>query len=254
VVAAVRAAGQGPAAWYAVQPGDTLAGIAVRFAVAGGWPGLYAVNRAVIGADPGVIRPGMVLVLPGVAVPGWYRVAAGDSLAGIAAGLGVRGGWPALYAVNRAVIGADPGVIRPGMVLRVPGPAGSSPAAANPAHPAPAPAPPPAPAGGHRPVPVPAGGHRPVPVRTTGPGAAGMPRWLETVLLAAGLLAGLAFLAEPVLVLSRSRRRRAARLRLATADPAKGPPPARGRIGDLVPGGVPRGRPVWCSLTTTGWW
>jgi hypothetical protein len=32
-----------------------------------------------------------------------------------------------------------------------------------------------------------------------------MPRWLETVLLAAGLLVGLAFLAEPVLVLYRRR-------------------------------------------------
>jgi LysM repeat protein len=45
-VAAVPA-GRGPAGRYVVQPGDTLAGIAAGLGVRGGWPALYAVNRAV---------------------------------------------------------------------------------------------------------------------------------------------------------------------------------------------------------------
>src|SRR5580704_392853 len=96
-----------------------------------GWPALYAANRPVIGPDPDVIRAGTVLVLPGRAAPAAtrYMVVAGDTLAGIAARLGVRGGWPVLYAVNRQVIGPDPDVIRPGTVLTVPGPPATSPAA-----------------------------------------------------------------------------------------------------------------------------
>jgi LysM repeat protein len=44
----------------------------------------------------------------------------GDTLSGIAAALAVRGGWPALYAANRNIIGPDPDVIRPGTVLVLP--------------------------------------------------------------------------------------------------------------------------------------
>jgi Domain of unknown function (DUF1906)/LysM domain len=53
-----------PGQTYTVQPGDHLASIARRFNVAGGWPTLYALNRAVIGPDPDVLRPGEVLRLP----------------------------------------------------------------------------------------------------------------------------------------------------------------------------------------------
>ena len=74
-----------PVSRYAVRPGDTLSGIAARFAVRGGWPALYAANRPLIGSDPNVIRPGTVLVLPGRMAPVRYTVAAGDTLAGIAA-------------------------------------------------------------------------------------------------------------------------------------------------------------------------
>ena len=49
---------------YTVRPGDTLSGIAARLHVAGGWPALYERNRAVIGPDPDLIRPGQVLRLP----------------------------------------------------------------------------------------------------------------------------------------------------------------------------------------------
>src|SRR5207248_121540 len=109
------------------------------------------------------------------------------------AALAVRGGWPALYAANRHVIGPDPDVIRPGAVLTVPRAAAPSPAAPGPAG---RPAPPPsAPAGS---------GHRPLPGRTGAPAAAGMPQWLKTVLLAAGLLTGAAFLGGPVLLARRT--------------------------------------------------
>jgi nucleoid-associated protein YgaU len=49
---------------YSVQPGDTITGIATRLKIEGGPSALYAANRSVIGADPNVIFPGQVLVLP----------------------------------------------------------------------------------------------------------------------------------------------------------------------------------------------
>ena len=48
-----------------VAPGDTLWDIAARRLGAGAsWPAIYALNRDVIGPDPGVITPGQRLVLP----------------------------------------------------------------------------------------------------------------------------------------------------------------------------------------------
>ena len=49
-----------------------------------------------------------------------YTVREGDTLSGIAARLHTRGGWPALYKLNRATIGPNPGAIFPGQVLRLP--------------------------------------------------------------------------------------------------------------------------------------
>jgi LysM repeat protein len=207
-----------PASRYAVRPGDTLSGIAARFAVRGGWPALYAANRPLIGSDPDVIRPGTVLVLPGRMAPARYTVQAGDTLAGIAALLAVRGGWLALYAANRRVIGPDPNTIRPGTVLTVRRPAAPAPPAPNPGHrlhPVP---PPSAPAGS---------GHRPLPSGTGAQAASGMPQWLKTMLLAAGLVVGTAFLAEPVLLVFRHRRRRASARAAAV--------PEQGREPVLVP-------------------
>jgi LysM repeat protein len=202
-----------PASRYAVRPGDTLSGIAARFAVRGGWPALYAANRPLIGSDPNTIRPGTVLVLPGRMTPARYRVVAGDTLAGIAARLAVRGGWPALYAANWPLIGSDPNVIRPGTVLTVrrPAPAPSAPNPGHRLHPVP---PPSAPAGS---------GHRPVPAGTGAPAASGMPQWLKTMLLAAGLVVGAAFLAEPVLLVFRRRRRRASARAAAVPEQAREP-------------------------------
>ena len=237
----------GAAARYVVQPGDTLSGIAARFAVRGGWPALYAANRPLIGPDPDLIRAGTVLVLPGQRAPVRYRVVPGDTLAAIAAALAVRGGWPALYAANRQVIGPDPDLIRPGTVLTVPRPAPPSQAASGPA-PRRYPAPPSsAPAGS---------GHRPLPGRTGAPDRGGMPSWLKILLLAAGLLIGAAFLAEPVLVIR--RRRAATRAAAGTAavgtaavgtaagpgqPPASGTPLAAGPAGRQSAGPPATGRP-----------
>ena len=197
-----------PGSRYAVRPGDTLSGIAARFAVRGGWAALYAANRPLIGSDPNVIHTGTVLVLPGRVAPARYTVAAGDTLAGIAAMFAVRGGWQALYAANRRVIGPDPNTIRPGTVLTVRRPAAPAPPATRPGHPHPVPPPPSA-----------GSGHRPAPAGTGAPAASGMPQWLKTMLLAVGLVVGAAFLAEPVLLVRR-RRRASARAAAVPEHPA----------------------------------
>jgi nucleoid-associated protein YgaU len=60
------------------------------------------------------------VVHAGAFLPKTYTVRRGDSLSSIAAALHVPGGWRALYAVNRSKIGANPNLIRPGLVLRLP--------------------------------------------------------------------------------------------------------------------------------------
>jgi LysM repeat protein len=199
---------------YVVRPGDTLSGIAAALDVRGGWQALYETNRTAIGADPDVIHPGTVLVLPGRAIPARYTIQAGDSLSGIAAALGVRGGWQALYAANRRVIGPDPDVIHPGTVLVLSG------RPERPGRPATAPSSS-RPAGHHQAHPAPPATHavRPHPApsaRTSAPAPAGMPQWLRIMLLAAGLLIVAAFLAELVLAIARRRRQPVA----ANAHPA----------------------------------
>jgi LysM repeat protein len=213
---------------YVVHAGDSLAGIAAAFDVAGGWPVLYAANRRAVGGDPDVIGAGLVLVVPGVVVPARYTVAAGDSLAGIAAAFGVAGGWRALYAVNRHRIGADPDVISAGLVLAIPRPAAASaaPGRTRPQHPVR-----PAPGASARPAPA----AHPVPA-VTSPGsrpraAGGMPGWLKTTLLAAGLLIAAAFVTEPVLAARRRRQQ-------APAPASAGQPVMSGPPGD-TPGTQP---------------
>jgi LysM repeat protein len=205
-----------------VQPGDTLSGIASALGTSGGWTALYAANRQAIGPDPGLIRPGTVLVLPGRAAPVRYTVAAGDTLSGIASALGTPGGWPALYAANRQAIGPDPDAIHAGTVLAIPPPASSAshqaPSAPPAPHLAPTPTRTPASAQPWAPATVPAGGPasalpstgaRPHSGSARALPTGGLPRWLEIVLVAAGLLIATAFLTEPVLAIA--RRRRAAR-------------------------------------------
>lgn len=48
---------------YTVKSGDTLSGIAAKFPGVS-WQEIHATNRAVIGADPNMIRPGQVLTIP----------------------------------------------------------------------------------------------------------------------------------------------------------------------------------------------
>ena len=178
-----------------------------------------------IGPDPGYIRPGTVLTLPGGGAAARYTVGAGDTLSGIAAAFGTPGGWPALYAANRRTIGPDPDAIRAGAVLTIPYPAPSASHAARPASTptrAPTSARPPAatPPTAVAPAPAPSGGHQqprlaPRPAQAKPSATAGLPRWLEIVLVAAGLLIATAFLTEPALAIA--RRRRAARLAAADA-------------------------------------
>jgi LysM repeat protein len=195
------AAAARPPVRYVVRSGDTLSGIAAEFGVRGGWPVLYAANRRTIGPDPDVIEAGTVVVLPGRRVPVRYTVAAGDSLSGIAAEFGVRGGWPVLYAANRQVIGGNPSVIGAGMVLTIPHPRVVAPPAVSKPQPS---APRPVPGPSARPSPA----QHPVPVQTgPSPVASGMPGWLRTTLLAVGLLIAAAFVTEPVLAARRRRHR-----------------------------------------------
>ena len=218
-----------PAARYVIQPGDTLSAIAARFAVRGGWPALYAANRDRIGPDPGTIRPGTVLTLPGVQALTRYRVAAGDTLSGIAARFAVRGGWPALYAANRDRIGPDPDAIRPGLVLTLaPSPsAAPAPSPGRPARPRPAPS-----------ASAPAGtGPSPRPATNPAPAATGMPHWLKTLLVAVGLLILAAFLTEPVLA-ARRRRHQAANQALPPVRAEPSQEPSQRPVGQ-VPGPLP---------------
>jgi len=209
-----------PAASYLVQPGDTLSAVAARLGIPGGWTALYRVNRKAIGPNPGLIRPGTRLRLPHVRVPTRYRVAAGDTLAVIAARFAIRGGWLALYTANWTVIGPNPDLIHPGTVLRLPRTARvGPPSPAGQPHPAPTPPPPPGGTPQHsQPTPTP-------------PSATGMPRWLEVILAGVGLLILAALAAEPLL---RGARRRKAR----RTDPARPPVPPgpAAAAGSVAPG------------------
>ncbi|MFJ2592706.1 LysM peptidoglycan-binding domain-containing protein [Streptomyces erythrochromogenes] len=52
-----------PPTTYSVIVGDTLSEIAADHSVSGGWKQLYEANRAVVGDNPSVIRPGIKLTL-----------------------------------------------------------------------------------------------------------------------------------------------------------------------------------------------
>jgi LysM repeat protein len=214
---------------YVVRAGDTLSGIAAAFGVRGGWPVLCAANRQAIGPDPDVIQAGTVIALPGRLAAVRYTVAAGDSLAAIAARLGVRGGWLVVYAANRRAVGPDPSVIRAGMVLTIPHPPVVSPPAGKPhppAHPAP-----------HRPARPSPAQHLVPPATRPVPVAGGMPGWLKTTLLAVGLLIAAAFVTEPVLATRRRRRHAQATAATGRTGPAgPSPQPGTAQPGPAEPG------------------
>jgi hypothetical protein len=160
-----------------------------------------------------------------------WTVRVGETLSGIAAALAVPGGWPALYAANRAAIGPDPNLIHSGLVLLMPRPAAPAARAQAPARTAPPAAPPtarpshqapatnktprrilaaPKPMSNPTPKLAPKPMSNPTPKRapraSAAPPAAGMPQWLKDILLAAGLLAATAFATEPVAALVGRRR------------------------------------------------
>jgi nucleoid-associated protein YgaU len=65
--ASAPAAAPAPAviAQHTVVPGDTLSGIAQKYyGSAAKWPQIYEANKAVIGANPNLIRPGQVFQIP----------------------------------------------------------------------------------------------------------------------------------------------------------------------------------------------
>jgi len=62
-IRALLAAPAPPPRAYTVREGDTLSGIAAKLGLQD-WRRLYDGNRAVIGGDPNLIRPGQVLVVP----------------------------------------------------------------------------------------------------------------------------------------------------------------------------------------------
>jgi hypothetical protein len=224
-----------PAVTWTVRPGDTLSGIAAALGLPGGWQALYAANRPLIGGDPDAIAAGSVLTVPEAGSTVRYTITPGDTLSGIAAALGLPGGWQSLYAANRQSIGPDPDVLRPGTVLVTaqaaaasgPSSASSGPGAGRPpAAPASHPRPQRNPAPPKGPTVTPGGGTAPAGSVTPAGTKAGagssssagvMPPWLKVTLLAAALLTMLAFLAEPLLVLGRRRRRAAAQTERAPA-------------------------------------
>ena len=127
---------------YTVQRGDNLVRIAERFYDDGDkWQLVYEANQGRSMADgrtfdrAGVIQPGWQLIVPdptgaietGADGQRWYTVRQGDSLAAISARLlGNEQHWPELFAANQGVrlddrrVLRDPGLIWPGMVLRIP--------------------------------------------------------------------------------------------------------------------------------------
>ena len=252
-------------ATWTVRPGDTLSGIADGLGVPGGWQALYAANRHAIGPNPNLIHAGAVLALPAAGRPARYTVAPGDTLSGIAAALGVPGGWQALYAANRHAVGPSPDVIRPGTVLSAPRqavPTGTQQTVRQAAAPPAAPAPARTRQQGSRPLSQarpPAGNGGRSRGHLTAPGhlvvqAVGMPRWLEDVLVAAGVLAATAFAAEPAAALARRRKATGAATATRSA-PAARPSPAASSAPVTPPSAVTRPSPAaWLASVARPAW
>lgn len=60
---------------YSVVSGDTLSKIAAEHSIGGGWQKLYEANKAIVGANPSAIRPGLKLKLTTAAAPATAKAA-----------------------------------------------------------------------------------------------------------------------------------------------------------------------------------
>ncbi len=108
---------------YTVMRGDYLWKIAKNPDVYGNpfaWVRLWTANRDII-KDPNLIYPGQILNVHRVAGPNEYVVKKGEFLYKIAKeALGNPFKWQQIYEANKSVIGDNPAVIFPHMVLRLP--------------------------------------------------------------------------------------------------------------------------------------
>ncbi len=120
---------------HIVKTGEYLSEIAAeeshRLGYAISWPEIYNLNRAIIGPNPNVIKEGQRLVLPHPShgtpptpqPAGQREYIVGKhpwdvyGLSVIAEHLGIANWNTGLYLPNKAVIGNDPNLIKPGQVL-----------------------------------------------------------------------------------------------------------------------------------------
>lgn len=113
---------------HTVVSGDSLSAIAKRYYGSGDqahWMLIYNENRNVIGPDPARIQVGQKLLIPrpdtNVTVIANHTVVTGDTLRKISEKYyGSPDGWASIYEMNKALIGSDPNLLRPGQVLKIP--------------------------------------------------------------------------------------------------------------------------------------
>ena len=107
---------------YNVAKGDYLWKISGMSDIYGdpyAWMKIYTYNRSQI-SDPDLIYPNQVLEIPRVVRPGQYFVQSGDDLTMISKNNGNAFTWQKIYEANKDVIGEDPNMIYPHMVLSLP--------------------------------------------------------------------------------------------------------------------------------------
>lgn len=122
--------GQGEYVEYKIQAGDTLFSIAARYKRT--WQQLYALNRDRIANPSRIFTGNMLRVWKGGGTPPPQQpkpapkpsgrvhvVENGENLSVIAARYGLSS-WRTIYDMNRAIIGDNPNLIKPGWKLRLP--------------------------------------------------------------------------------------------------------------------------------------
>lgn len=105
---------------YSVMRGDYLWKIAKKPTIYNdpyAWIRIYSVNRDQI-KNPDLIYPNQVFDIPKFARAGTYWVKRGEDLTSIAKSMGNAFTWQRLYEANKDVVGEDPNMIYPHMVLK----------------------------------------------------------------------------------------------------------------------------------------